>query len=228
MRALCHTECVTEIYLEIGKRRVFACALDWPGWCRVARTEDAALSALVAAAQRYAPVCALAGLSFDPAAASARLEVAERVTGSATTDFGALDVPAGIDGEPLTANDAARIAALTEAAWLTFRRVAGEAPADLRKGPRGGGRDLDEIVDHVLQTEVLHARMLGLRHRPFPSGDQAAADRVRAGVVAAILSGLTPAEPPEGAGRGRRPAPFVARRSAWHALDHAWEIQDRS
>jgi len=219
---------VTEIYLEIGNRRVFACALDWPGWCRSARTEDAALSALVAAAERYAPICPLAGISFDPASASARLEVIERVAGSATTDFGALDVPAGIDGEPLTANDAARITALTEAAWLTFRTVAGGAPADLRKGPRGGGRDLPEIVDHVLQTEVLHARMLGLRHRPFPSRDQAAADRVRAGIVAAILSGLTPAEPPEGAGRGRRPAPFVARRSAWHALDHAWEIQDRS
>jgi hypothetical protein len=218
---------VTDVYLEIGKRRVFACALDWPGWCRAARTEEAALSALVAAAQRYAPVCELAGTAFNASDASAGLEVVERVAGSATTDFGALDVPARGDGEPMTARDAAWLMALAQAAWLTFGRVAGEAPAELRKGPRGGGRDLDDIVDHVLQTEVLHARMLGLRHRPVPSGDQAA-DRVRADMVAAIMSGRASVEQLEGAGRGRRPARFVARRSAWHALDHAWEIQDRS
>jgi hypothetical protein len=227
-RAFCNTGRVTDIYLEVGKRKVFACALDWPGWCRAARTEDAAVSALAAAAQRYAPVCELAGIAFDASSASAGLEVVARVAGSATTDFGALDAPASGDSEPMTAQDAARLAALAQAAWLTFGRIAGEAPAEIRKGPRGGGRDLDDIVDHVLQTEVLHATMLGLRHRPFPSGNQAAADRVRADIIAAILSGPTSAGPPEGAGRGRRPARFVARRSAWHALDHGWEIQDRS
>jgi hypothetical protein len=210
-------------------------------------TEEAALSALAAAAPRYAPVCALAGITFDLSSAAAVLEVVERAAGSATTDFGALDVPPGIDGKPLTEQDAARLAALAEAAWRTFGEVAAAAPAELRKGPRGGGRDKAAIVVHVLETEVLHARMLGLRHRPFPLGDQAAADLVRADILAAIRSAVrlpqrgtageaSPEPPsraapspvlPEGAARGRRPARFVARRTAWHALDHAWEIQDR-
>jgi hypothetical protein len=214
---------VTDVYLEAGKRRVFACAVDWPGWCRAAKTEDAALSALAAAAPRYAPVCALAGISFDPSSAAAALDVVECVAGSTTTDFGALDVPADVDSEPLTEQAAGRLAALAEAAWQTFGEVAAGAPAELRKGPRGGGRDRDAIVDHVMQTEVLHARMLGLRHRPFPPGDQAAVCVVRIDMLAAIASPV----PSEGAARGRRPARFVARRTAWHALDHAWEIQDR-
>ena len=238
---------VTEVYLEAGKRRVFACAVYWPGWCRAAKTEEAALSALAASAPRYSPVCALAGIIFDASSVAAALEVVERVAGSATTDFGALDVPPGIDGTPLTAQEASKLAALVEAAWQTFGDVAAAAPAELRKGPRGGGRDKAAIVAHVLETEVLHARMLGLRHRPFPPGEQAAADLVRAEILAAIRSAVPvpqrgtagaaspgralgaapPPMPPEGAARGRRPARFVARRTAWHALDHAWEIQDR-
>ena len=87
----------------------------------------------------------------------------------------------------------------------------------LRKGPRGGGRDRDQIVAHVRETEVLHARMLGLRERPFTPEDVAAVERVRAGG----------ASPPGELARSRRPARFVARRTAWHALDHAWDILDR-
>jgi hypothetical protein len=67
--------------------------------------------------------------------------------------------------------------------------------------------------------------MLGLPHRPFPSGDTAAAARVRADILAAILAGEASGQP--GPARGTRPARFVARRTAWHALDHAWELQDR-
>ena len=29
-----------ETYLEVGAKRVFAGALDWPGWCRSARREE--------------------------------------------------------------------------------------------------------------------------------------------------------------------------------------------
>jgi len=107
---VCHTGNVTDVYLEVGKRRVFACAVDWPGWCRAGKTEEAALSALGAAAPRFALVCPRAGIAFDASSAAARLEVVERVPGTATTDFGALDVPCGLDGEPLTAHEAGRLA----------------------------------------------------------------------------------------------------------------------
>jgi hypothetical protein len=216
---------VTGVYLEIGKRKVFACARDWPGWARAGRGEDAALVALEAAAPRFAVVCARAGMPFDGPSAVAHFEIVARVAGSATTDFGALDVCADLDREPLTRQDAARLAALVEAAWNVFGQAASAAPPALRKGSRGGGRDRDAIVDHVRQTEVLHARMLGLPHRPFPSGDTAAAARVRADILAAILAGEASGQP--GPARGTRPARFVARRTAWHALNYAWEIQDR-
>ena len=36
----------TRVYFEVGSRKVFACALDWPGWCRSAKTEEGALDAL--------------------------------------------------------------------------------------------------------------------------------------------------------------------------------------
>jgi len=199
---VCEDACVTGVYLEIGKRKVFACARDWPGWARAGRGEDAAPVALEAAAPRFAVVCARAGMPFDGPSAVAHFEIVERVAGSATTDFGALDVCAGLEREPLTRQDAGRLAALVEAAWNVFGQAASAAPPALRKGPRGGGRDRDAIVDHVLQTEVLHARMLGLPHRPFPPGDTAAAARVRADILAAILAGEAPGQP---------------RSRAWHA-----------
>src|SRR5215472_2924706 len=208
---------VTEVYLEAGKRRVFACVPQWPGWCRQGRGEEAALAALAAAAPRYAEVCAGAGFAFDPVEVVAGFEIVERVTGTATTDFGALDVAPALDGEPVAVQETERLATLIGTAWGFFEQTAAVAPPVLRKGPRGGGRDRDEIVAHVRETEVLHARMLGLRERPFPPEDVAAVERVRAGG----------ASPPGELARSRRPARFVARRTAWHALDHAWDILDR-
>ena len=167
----------------------------------------------------------MAGVPFDPVEVVAGFEVLERVTGSATTDFGALDVAPALDGEPVAAQEAERLAALVEAAWDLFEQAAAVAPPVLRKCPRGGGRDRDEIVAHVRETEVLHARMLGLGERPFPPGDVAVVRRVRAGILAQVRAGA--ARPPEGRGRSRRPVRFVARRTAWHALDHAREILDK-
>jgi hypothetical protein len=217
---------VTEVYLEVGKRRVFACAVAWPGWCRAGRGEEAALAALAGATPRYATVCARAGMPFEAISAAAGFDVVERVTGSSTTDFGALDVAPALDREPVTEPQAGRLAVLIEAAWELFDQAAAGAPAVLRKGPRAGGRDRDAIVAHVRETEVLHARMLGLNERPFPAADAAALARVRAGILAGVRAGAV-ARPPADLARSRRPAGFVARRTAWHALDHAWEIEDK-
>jgi len=71
---------VTEICLQIGARKVFACASWWPGWCRARRDEDAALSALAAATPRYAAVCGHAGIPFEAASAATGFEIIERVT----------------------------------------------------------------------------------------------------------------------------------------------------
>ena len=214
------------VYLEAGTKRVFACAVDWPGWCRPGRDEEQALAALATAASRYAVLPVLAGLTFDPVHEVDCIEIAERVTGTSATNFGALDVAPALDGEPGTAQQAERLATLVQTAWDYFEQTATAAPPMLRKGPRGGGRDRDQIIEHVHETEVLHARMLGLAERPFPAGDLAALTRIRAAILAEIRA-TAAGRPPADLGRARRPARFVARRAAWHAIDHAWEIQDK-
>jgi hypothetical protein len=213
---------VIEVYIESGNKRVFACAYDWPGWCRSARDEAGALAALGAYASRYAPVAKRAQLPFDPDAASS-FRVVERIKGSANTDFGVPHEIAKRDTGALRAPEAERLGALVSAAWKVFDDIVRQAPAGLRKGPRGGGRDRDQIVEHVVGAESsIYARKLGLR-LPTP-GDAAEIKKVRKKLVEALARPSNGAAPVE---RGW-PQRYAARRIAWHVLDHAWEIQDRS
>ena len=208
------------VVVEIGSKRVFASALDWPGWARSGRDEAAALEALAAYQTRYARALTAARIPFN----SGDLVVAERVTGDATTDFGAPSIPAAAEEQRASRADAARLVALVEAAWRCFDAVVAGAPPSLRKGPRGGGRDRDAIVDHVLGAEHAYSRKLGVRQEQPRCGQTekiAAARREIAGALTGAMAG----SPMEGA---RWPARYVARRMAWHVLDHAWEIEDRS
>lgn len=115
---------VVRVYLECGRKRVFACALDWPGWARSGRTEELALSALDDYATRYAEVSDAAGLALP---VDEDFVVVERLPGTTTTDFGAPDVVPVADGAPVRAGEAERLAALVRAAWVVFDRVAAAA-----------------------------------------------------------------------------------------------------
>ena len=201
------------VYLELGSKRVFACACDWPGWCRSGRDEQSALQALAASAPRYAAVAARAGAGFPDGAGDA-LEVVDRVPGSAGTDFGVPGAVPARDLQPVSADEARRAAAILGAAWTTLKEVAAHAPAELRKGPRGGGRDRDAVVAHVIDAEVAYARKLGIR----------AAGPLRQEIVG-VLGRASDGSP--AVERGWPPR-YAARRIAWHVLDHAWEIEDRS
>ena len=77
------------MYLEVGARRVFAGALDWPGWCRSGRDEESAVGALVEYAPRYARGVKRAAGGFTAPKDPSALRVMERLKGNATTDFGA-------------------------------------------------------------------------------------------------------------------------------------------
>jgi hypothetical protein len=212
----------TDVYLESGKSRVFACALEWPGWCRSGKDEAGALRALAASAPRYAIVAAEAGLAFPKAGAD--FEVVERLPGSSTTDFGAPDKVASRDAEPLNRADADRVARLVAASWAVFDGVVLRAPAELRKGPRGGGRDRDRVVEHVLAAEVAYARKIGIRHSQPTRGDAAAIQALRDEILG-VLGTASEGKPIIEKGW---PPRYAARRIAWHVLDHAWEIEDRS
>ena len=213
----------TAVYIEASAKRAFASALEWPGWCRSGKGEEQALEALAAAAPRYAVVAEAAGFPL-PAGAGEEFEVVERLPGTATTDFGAPDREASGDSRPLSDEEAERLAALLKGSWTAFDRVVAGAPAELRKGPRGGGRDRDKIVAHVLGAEAGYASRLGLRLREPPWEDGAAVAAFREAIAGALRT--PPVEGPRG---GKRwPGRYAARRIAWHALDHAWEIEDRS
>jgi hypothetical protein len=81
-----------DVYLEIGKKRTFAGAIEWPGWCRSGRDEGSALQALLDYGPRYASMLRAARLGFHAPADVAAFVVVERLAGNTTTDFGAPDV----------------------------------------------------------------------------------------------------------------------------------------
>jgi hypothetical protein len=214
------------VYLERGAKRTFAGAIAWPGWSRSGRDEAAALQALVDAGPRYAAVLQAAGLAAPVPAAGPALRVVERLTGTMTTDFGAPDLAPAADARPVSPADLEWLQAILAACWQAFdAAVAGARGRELRKGPRGGGRDLDAIVAHVTGAEAGYLTALGGRREP---GGPADGDPLRAAIrrtLAAAARGEIPARGPRG---GVRWSPrYFVRRAAWHVLDHVWEIEDR-
>ena len=213
----------TAVVLEVGRKRAFACALDWPGWTRAGKDEALALEALAAYVPRYAAVAKEAGIAF-PDRVGERLEVVERLPGDASTEFGVPGTIADADATPTTRAQAERLAALVQASWTVFDRVRAGAPASLRKGPRGGGRDRDKMVDHVLGAEAGYARKLGIKHPPPAIDDRAAIAALRQALLEVLRAPSDGSSPvPKG-----WPPRYAARRIAWHVLDHAWEMQDRA
>jgi hypothetical protein len=197
------------IGLEVGATWTFASALDWPGWCRRGKGEDAAIACLLDYAPRYK---AVAGRGFRVGTP----DVIGRVAGNATTDFGAPGMRGPWDDAGLDDREAARQVRLLRAAWTAFDAATAAAPAVLPKGPRGGGRDRDAIGEHVREAERSYARKLGLRlppRTPWPDQREAIAD-----ALVRVRNDMGGAWPPR----------YLIRRTAWHVLDHAWELEDKT
>jgi hypothetical protein len=210
------------VVLETTPKKAFATAIEWPGWSRAGKTPDLAMEALAAYEPRYreAVRSAPGRLAAD---AAARIEVIERLDGNATTAFGAPGVIAEADRTPIDRATATKLAEFLETAWATFDRTAKTAPATLRKGPRGGGRDTAKIVDHVNATDHGYAGAVGIRISPPRSDNPASVDALRAAMLDVVRT------PSDGSPIHKTwTVRFLVRRSAWHALDHAWEIEDRT
>jgi hypothetical protein len=212
------------VVLEIGKkRRVAAGATDWPGLDRWGMSEDDALERLAAYLPRYAVIAERAGPAeaFDE---GAELVVVERVPGSSSTDWwGVAHVPSQIEAEVLAREQLERRLTLLQATWDHFHEIATRASEPLRLGPRGGGRSRDEIVRHVYASERHNWwRKVGIREddsvRLTP--EELALHRVR------YLDAIR-AYNADGRRARAWPIQFLIRRTAQHALDHAWEIEDR-
>jgi hypothetical protein len=208
---------------EVVRRKAFAWVIDWPGWCRAGKDPALAREALLAYRPRYAVVADAAGL-VPPDVGGTEPDVVESVEGGSGTEFGVPSAITPLDRRPTTTAEADRLARLVGAAWTVFDRVAAGAPAELRKGPRGGGRDRDKMIGHVIEADHAYAREIGVRMPAGSLGDRAAVEAERAAMLAVLR------QPSDGAPLADRKwtQRYAARRIAWHALDHAWEMEDRS
>ncbi len=219
-----------DVFVELGSKKVFTGAVDWPGWCRSAKDRDAALQTLVDYGPRYARLLADTELTFEPPSSVDSLNVIEEVEGSAATDFGVADTEISHDSGPFNRPERERSALILEAIWRGFdQAVAAAEGKELRKGPRGGGRDRDKIVQHILDVDAAYLRSFGQKFRPDPAAPpQQELARRREAILAALVAGERGEIPDTGPRGGKIWSPrYFVRRLAWHTVDHLWEIEDR-
>ena len=213
--------------LEIGPRgkQVVAVAPDWPGLERGAKTGEAAIARLQTYLPRYAPVATLAGLDgqFASSAASAPVNVVERYPGTGSTDFWGISFAfSDFDHQAMSREELERDLTLMQACWAFFDTVRARVSAEMRKGPRGGGRDRDRIVRHTFGAEQDFAAKLGVR---APEGALLTDDGLRAyrdAYCAAIRAFHAEGKPAR-----NWPLRYLIRHTAFHTMDHAWEMEDK-
>src|SRR5215217_2366618 len=206
-----------------GKRSV-AFGIDWPGWSRGAKSAELALETLESYRKRYRPVAGLAGMAEELDAAGP-LEIVEDKVGTGSTDFWGISFsPAATEQEPMGEAELERGITLLRACWTYFDGVAARVSPELRKGPRGGGRERDAIIGHVIRVESMDfAAGVGI---DVPDGNELIPDGIpayREAYVAAMRDyndGKVPR-------MRKRTLPFLIRHSAFHTLDHAWEMEDK-
>jgi hypothetical protein len=206
-------------------KRSVAISLDWPGWNRGAKSADVALETLEAYRPRYRPIAELAGMAreFD---AAGPLEIVEDRVGTGSTDFWGISFsPSSTEHQQLEDADLERRLKLLQAAWAYFDSVAARVTPEMRPGPRGGGRDRDHIIRHLLRVERLDfAKQVGIALEDDPTLTLEELRNHRAAYLEAMRA--------YNAGKVEKKMrswtlPFLIRHSAFHTLDHAWEMEDK-
>jgi hypothetical protein len=217
-----------QVTLEIGPKgkQVVAVAPDWPGLERGAKTEEAAIERIQTYLPRYAPVVKLAGMDEEFAAIAARsaaIDVIERYPGTGSTDFWGISFAfSDNDGQTMSSEALERELKLMQACWAFFDATRARVSAEMQKGPRGGGRDRDRIVQHTLNVEQDWATKLGVN---APEGALLTGDGLRAhrdAYLAAIRTFHAQDKPAR-----TWPLRYLIRHTAFHTLDHAWEMEDK-
>jgi hypothetical protein len=207
------------------EKRSVAFALDWPGWNRGAKSADLALETLESYRERYRPIADLAGMAreFD---AAGPLEIVEDRVGTGSVDFWGISFSASsTEHEPLGDAEFDRRIKLLRASWTFFDGVAARVSPEMRKGPRGGGRDRNRIIRHTIRTESEDfAKQVGLRIPEEAALSPDGLRQHRTSYVAAMRA--------YNAGEVEKrmrswTLPFLIRHSAFHTLDHAWEMEDK-
>lgn len=210
--------------LEIGPKGkwMVAVAPDWPGLERGAKTEEDAVERLLAYVPRYAPVAKLAGMD-GALAGITEADVVEHYPGTGSTDFWGISYGySSFDREEMSRDALEREIALLRASWTFFDDVRSRVSAELQRGPRGGGRDRDQIVRHTLVAELEYVKKLGVR---TPEDELFTAEGL-SGHRDAVCEALRDFHS-EGKMARTWPLRYLIRHTAYHVLDHAWEMEDK-
>jgi hypothetical protein len=212
------------VMLEMGRKgkKVVAVAPDWPGLSRGAKTGEAAIERLLAYVPRYAPVAKLAGMDAEFAAIAAA-DVVGHYPGTGSTDFWGISFAfSDIDRQAMSRDELERELTLMGASWAFFDDVRSRVSAEMQKGPRGGGRDRDRIVRHTLASERDWAKKLGIA---VPEGALLTDEGLQA--HRAAYGDAIRALHAQGSMARTWPLRFLIRHTAFHTLDHAWEMEDK-
>ena len=210
--------------LEVGPKgkRVVAVAPDWPGLERGAKTEEAAIERLNSYLPRYATVAKLAGMEAGFADVSS-VEVVEHYEGTGSTDFWGISFAfSSFDKQAMSDDALERELKLMQACWTFFDDVRSRVSAELKKGPRGGGRDRDRIVLHIFANEQDWAKGLGV-----VTPDEAMLTDKGMMVHRIAYCDAIRSFHSEGKMARKWPLRYLIRHTAYHALDHAWEMEDK-
>ena len=214
----------TRVTLEIGPKgkKVVAVAPDWPGLERGAKTGEDAIERLRSYIPRYSQVAKLAKMDADFDAIK-KVKVVEQYPGTGSTDFWGISFAfSSIDKQGMSDDELERELRLMQACWAFFDSVRERVSAELRKGPRGGGRDRDRIVGHIFANEQDWAKGLGVL---TPDGAMQTDEGVKAHRDAychAIRDYHS-----QGKLSGKWPLRYLIRHTAFHTMDHAWEMEDK-
>jgi len=219
-----------QVYTETGRKKVFAGVIDWPGWCRMGTDEKSALQALFDIAPRYAAALKAAQIDFALPDNLDDFTVIERLKGNATTDFGAPNLSPSDDERLVSQEEFSRQQALIMACWQAFdSAVIAASGRELKTGPRGGGRDLPGILQHMIESDASNLARLAwkysLKHLNNPVEELGPLRQATLNAFARLALGELPQQAPSTSELWT--ARHFARNLAWHTLDHAWEIEDR-
>ena len=212
------------VMLEIGPKgkKVVAVAPDWPGFSRGAKTEEAAIDRIRSYIPRYVPVAKLAGMEAEFATISG-VDVIEHYPGTGSTDFWGISFAySSIDHQTMSGEALERELTLMQACWAFFDAVRSRVSAELQRGPRGGGRDRDHIIRHIFAVEQDWAKGIDVHIPPeallTTEGLKAHRDAY-CNAIRALHA--------ENKMARKWPLRYMIRHTAFHTLDHAWEMEDK-
>jgi len=158
--------------------------------------------------------------AFSPAA---NVNVVEEYPGVGSTDFWGISFAfSSIDHQPMSREELERELTLMQACWVYFDEVRLRVSAEMQKGPKGGGRDRDQIVRHTIWAEYDMAKKVGIPKPETVVVDDEGLSAYRDAYCAAIREYHA-----QGKMARKWPLRYLIRHTAFHTIDHTWEMEDK-